>query len=119
MRSRTVSVPVPVAGQSKCLIASVRAQVQAGKVRKAEPYSRRSPTATCCRPTKKPPARAKLKPAVLARYRKLKSELDGARISLTFVQTAVIYNDETRPPAIERVQLIIANVEKQLAQLVG
>ena len=105
------------------VIASVRAQVKAGKVKKEGGAVFKALTdgyqLSAYQKALQAPAKAKLKPAVLARYKKLESELDDARISLDFVQTAVIYTDETRPPAIERVQLIITNLEKQLAQLIA
>jgi hypothetical protein len=105
------------------VIASVRAQVKAGKVKKEGGAVFKALTDGYLLPAYQKaqlaPAKAKLRPAVLAKYKKLESQLDDAQISLNFVQTAVIYNDETRPPAIERVQLIVKDLEQQLAQLVA
>jgi hypothetical protein len=105
------------------VLATVKSQVRAGKIKKEGGAVFKALSDGYLLPAyqkaQQAPAKAKLKPAALARYKKLESELDDARISLNFVQTAVIYDDETRPPAVERVQLIIANLERQLAQLVA
>ena len=49
----------------------------------------------------------KASPALVARRKKLLSNLEDAVNSLAFVKTAVIYNDEIRPEAIGWVQAIV------------
>ena len=105
------------------VLATVQAQVKAGKVKKEAgavfkaltdsyllpPYrkARQAPVS----PT------AKAGPTLLAKRKKLLSALDDAHISLEFVKTAVIYNDETRPEAVGWVQAIVTDLEQQLGQL--
>ena len=60
-----------------------------------------------------PKVRAKSNPAAASQLKKLNSELEDARNSLRFVQTAVIYTDETRPAAVQEVQGRIAQLEQQ------
>lgn len=64
-----------------------------------------------------PKAKPKNNPAVANQLKKLKSELEDAHNSLRFVQTAVIYTDETRPAAIQEVQARIVQLEAQRNQL--
>lgn len=111
------------AGYVHFVVAAVRAQAKAGKVKKEGGAVFKALTDGYLLPAyhkaQQAPAKAKLRPAALTRCKKLESELADARNSLKFVQTAVIYNDETRPAAIERVQLIVTNLEKQLVHLVA
>lgn len=71
------------------------------------------------------PPQAKLKPkprntpAVTAQLRRLNSELEDAYNSLRFVQTAIIYTDETRITAVQEVQGRIAQLEQQRQQLMA
>lgn len=68
-------------------------------------------------PTTKAKPTAKRNPAVAAQLKKLLGELEDARNSLRFVQTAVIYTEETRPAAVLEVQQRIAQLEQQRQQL--
>lgn len=105
------------------VIATVRDQVRAGKVKKEGGAIFKALSDGYLIPAyqkaRQAPVKARLKPAQLTRYKKIVSELEDTRNSLNFIQTAVIYNDETRPAAIESVQAIISQLELQLAQLVA
>lgn len=69
------------------------------------------------------PAQTKLKPkprnspAVAAQLRRVNSELEDAHNSLRFIQTAIIYTDETRATALKEVKTRIAELEQQRQQL--
>lgn len=55
--------------------------------------------------------------AISSQRKKLLGELEDAYNSLRFIQTAVIYNDDTREAAATEVQEKIKQVEKQIASL--
>jgi hypothetical protein len=52
---------------------------------------------------------------VSAQRKKLLSELEDAHNSLRFIQTAIIYNDDTRLVASAEVQAKIKQIEEQLS----
>jgi hypothetical protein len=60
-------------------------------------------------------SKKKINPALTAQRKKLLSELEDAHNSLKFIQTAVIYNDETRLIALNEVQAKISQLENQLS----
>ena len=105
------------------VITTVRDQVKAGKVKKEGGAVFKALSDGYLIPAyqkaKQAPIKARLKPMQLTRYKKIVSELEDARNSLKFIQTAVIYNDDTRPLAIESVQSIITQLEQQLSQLIS
>ena len=110
-------------GYIQFVLVQVRAQVKAGKVKKEAGAVFKALTDGYLLPAyqkaRQAPASAKVKasPALLAKRKKLLSNLEDALNSLEFVKTAVIYTDETRPEALERVQAIVTDLEQQLAQL--
>lgn len=66
------------------------------------------------------PNRPKMPAAALAaQRRKLLAELEDARNSRRFVETAILYTEATRPAALAEVQARIEQVEAQLRQLEG
>jgi hypothetical protein len=67
----------------------------------------------------KPKPKPRNSPAVAARLKKITSELEDAHNSLRFVQTAIIYTDETRAIALQEVQTRIAELEQQRQQLMA
>ena len=110
-------------GYIQFVLVQVGTQVKAGKVNKEAGAVFKALTDGYLLPAyqkaRQAPASAKVKasPALLAKRKKMLSNLEDARNSLEFVKTAVIYNDETRPEAFERVQVIVVDLEQQLAQL--
>jgi hypothetical protein len=60
-------------------------------------------------------SKKKSSPTLLAQRKKLLSELEDARNSLRFIQTAIIYTDDTRLAAAAEVQTKISHLEKLLA----
>ncbi len=105
------------------VLVQVRAQVKAGKIKKEAGAVFKALSDGYLLPAyqkaRQAPASAKVKasPALLAKRKKLLSNLEDALNSLEFVKTAVIYTDETRPEALVRVQAIVTGLEQQLAQL--
>jgi len=65
------------------------------------------------------PAKTNLRAARATQQRKLASELEEAHKSLTFVTSAAIYTDETRPAVLAQVQSKISLLEQQLRHLVA
>lgn len=59
----------------------------------------------------------RLSPSATAQRKKMLSELEDARNSLRFIQTAVIYTDDTRAGAMAEVQAKIAQLTQQLTTL--
>lgn len=49
--------------------------------------------------------------------KRVASELEDAHSTLNFVTSAAIYTDETKPDAIEQMQVTIHRLQEQLAQL--
>jgi hypothetical protein len=110
-------------GYIEFVLDTVRAQVKAGKVKKEsgavfkaltdgyllEEYHRA--------PLAAPAARSKASPALASQRKKLLSGLEDARNSLKFVQTALLYTDETRPGAIAQVQARIEELQQRLQAL--
>lgn len=62
---------------------------------------------------------ARKRPATVPRREKLIDELEDARTSLRFVQTATSYTDEARTAAVAIVEAKIAGLEEQLRPPVG
>lgn len=60
-------------------------------------------------------SKKKPSPSASLQRKKLLSELEDAHNSLRFIQTAVIYNDDTRAVAVAEVQAKINRIEKQIA----
>jgi len=119
------------------VLATVRAQVQEGKVKKEAGAIYKALTDNYLLPaylkTKLAPA---AKPAKLAKSgqtafftksglsvegerRRLLSGLEDARGTLAFVRTSEVYTEQTRPEAIASTQAAIADLEQQLAQIGG
>jgi hypothetical protein len=119
------------------VLATVRAQVQGGKVKKEAGAIYKALTDNYLLPaylkTKLAPA---AKPAKLAKSgqiafftksglsvegerRRLLSGLEDARGTLAFVRTSEVYTEQTRPEAIASTQAAIADLEQQLAQIGG
>jgi hypothetical protein len=63
------------------------------------------------------PAKGRPSASVAAQRKKVEDQLADARNSLQFVQSAIIYTDETRPAAVAQVQATIQELEAQLASL--
>lgn len=106
---------------------TVKGQVQAGKIKReggavfkalVEGYLLPAHRKAQLR-AEKNQFKAKSTPASAAQLKKLNGELEDAHNSLRFVQSAVIYNDETRPAALREVQQRIEQLEQQRQQLVG
>lgn len=102
------------------VLAQVQSQVKAGKIKKeggavfkalADGY-----LLPDYRKAQQAPASTKVRnsAALASKRKRLLSELDEQRNSLAFVKSAVIYNDETRPEVVARVQAIIADLEQEL-----
>lgn len=110
-------------GYVQYVLAAVKAQVKTGKVKKEAGAVFKALTdgylLPAYRKAQQAPASAKVKasPALVAKRKKLLSNLEDALNSLEFVKTAVIYNDETRPEAIGRVQAVVNDLQQQLNQL--
>lgn len=111
-------------GYVRFVLATVSAQVLAGKVKKeggavfkalADGYLLPAYHKANRRPA---PAKAKGSPALAGKRKKLLSELDDNYKTLEFVRTAPIYTDETRPAALADVGVIIAKNEAALAALI-
>ena len=60
-------------------------------------------------------SKKKPNPSANPQRKKLLGELEDARNSLRFIQTAIIYNDDTRAVATAEVQAKIDQIEKQIA----
>jgi hypothetical protein len=107
-------------GYVRYVLDTVKSQVRTGKIKKEggavfkalsdgyllPEYQQKLSAST----TKK-----KVNPALTAQRKKLLGELEDARNSLRFVQTAIIYNDDTRIVALAEVQAKITQLEKQLS----
>jgi hypothetical protein len=112
-------------GYVRYVLHTVKSQVQAGKIKReggavfkalvdgyllpAYHKEQQRQNASPVKPKLKP----KSSPAIAAQLRKINSELEDAHNSLRFVQTAVIYTDETRTTALQEVQQRIAQLEQQ------
>jgi hypothetical protein len=107
-------------GYVRYVLDTVKSQVLTGKIKKEGgavfkaltdcyllPDYQQKLTATV---SKKKPS-----PSASPQRKKLLSELEDAHNSLLFIQTAVIYNDDTRAVAVAEVQAKINHLEKQLA----
>jgi hypothetical protein len=116
-------------GYVRYVLHTVKSQVQAGKIKREggavfkalidgyllpayhKEQQRQNPSPV------KPKLKPRSSPAVATQLRKVTSELEDARNSLRFVQTAVIYTDETRATALQEVQQRIVELEQQREQL--
>jgi plasmid replication initiation protein len=106
-------------GYVRYVLDTVKGQVQTGKIKKEggavfkaltdgyllPDYQQKSTAAV---------RRKKSVPSANLHRKKLLTELEDARNSLRFIQTAVIYNDDTRAVAAAEVQAKIDQLEKQL-----
>jgi hypothetical protein len=105
------------------VLATVKAQVKAGRVKKEAGAIFKALTdgylLPAYRKTLLKPASAKVKttPALAAKRKKLLSELDDQRNSMEWAKTAIIYTDETRPAVLARINSLIVNLEQQLTDL--
>lgn len=118
------------------VLATVRAQVQGGKVKKEAGAIYKALTDGYLLPaylkTKLAPAAKPAKPAkfgqtallftksgvsVEGERRRLLSGLEDARGTLAFVRASEVYTEQTRPEAIASTQAMIADLEQQLAQI--
>ncbi|MBO0360842.1 replication initiation protein [Hymenobacter sp. BT186] len=116
-------------GYVRYVLDTVKSQVQAGKVKREggavfkalidgyllSAYHKEQQRHNSLQAKSKP--KPKNTPAVATQLRRLNSELEDAHNSLNFVQTAVIYTDETRITALREVQKHIAQLEQQRQQL--
>ncbi len=109
-------------GYVRYVLDTVKSQVHTGKIKKEGgavfkaltdgyllPDYQQQRTATV--------SKKKAGPAVSTQRKRLLSELEDAYNSLRFIQTAVIYNDDTRAVAATEVQAKIDQLEKQIASL--
>ncbi|MGI4734175.1 MAG: replication initiation protein [Janthinobacterium lividum] len=118
------------------VLATVRSQVQSGKIKKEAGAVYKALTDNYLLPaylkTKLAPAAKPTKPAksgqtallftksgvsVEGERRRLLSGLEDARGTLAFVKTSEVYNEQTRPEAIASTQATIADLEQQLARI--
>jgi len=106
------------------VLAAVHAQAQAGKVKKEAgamykalndgyllPAYQKAQQPAPSKPRARPSA------ALASQRKKLLSELEDARNSLSFFQTSLLYTDDTRPPLVQQVTEKIAQLTLQLQQL--
>ena len=102
------------------VLATVRTQVQGGKVKKEAGAIYKALTDGYLLPaylkTKLAPA-TKSGVSVEGERRRLLSGLEDARGTLAFVRTSEVYNEQTRPEAIASTQATIADLEQQLARI--
>jgi len=108
------------------VLATVQAQVQAGKIKREggavfKALNEGYLLAAYQKGQKGPllPSKSKTDPTIANKRTKLASELEDARNSLKFVQSAALYTDDTRPAALHEVQTRIGQLEQQLALLPG
>jgi len=105
------------------VLQSVQVQVDSGKVKKLAGAVFKALVDGYLLPayqkTKLIPAKPKARPsqALSSQRRRLQSELEDARNSLSFFQTSLLYTDETRPPLIAQVKSKIVELEQQLQRL--
>jgi hypothetical protein len=103
------------------VLAQVKKQVQAGRVKKEAGAVFKALSEGYLLPayqkSKRPAPRVKASPALSSQRKKLLSELEDARNSLAWAQTAIIYTDDTRPAAVATIRATIAGLEQQLQQL--
>jgi hypothetical protein len=118
------------------VLATVRSQVQGGKIKKEAGAVYKALTDNYLLPTylksKLAPATKPTKPAksgqtallftksglsVEGERRRLLSGLEDARGTLAFVKTSEVYTEQTRPEAIASTQAMIADLEQQLARI--
>ena len=116
-------------GYVRYVLDHVQAQVRAGKVKKEggavfkalvdgyllPAYHKLQH----CQPVLQARAGTRRHSATATQLKKVRAELEDARNSLRFVQTAVIYTDETRPAAVQQVAERIVQLERQLRELVA
>ena len=118
-------------GYVRYVLHTVKSQVQAGKIKREggavfkalvdgyllpayhKEQQRQNPSQV------KPKLKPRNNPAVAAQLRRVNSELEDAHNSFRFVQTAIIYTDETRATALQEVQQRITQLEQQRQQLMG
>jgi hypothetical protein len=107
-------------GYVRYVLDTVKSQVRTGKIKKEGGAVFKALTDGYLLPEYQQKLNAsvskkKNNPALTAQRKKLLSELEDAHNSLKFVQTAVIYNDDTRLVALNEVQAKINQLEKQLS----
>ena len=107
-------------GYVRYVLDTVKSQVRTGKIKKEGGAVFKALTDGYLLPDyqqKLNAAVTKKKPNASAspQRKKLLSELEDAHNSLRFIQTAVIYNDDTRAVAVAEVQAKINQIEQQLA----
>jgi hypothetical protein len=117
------------------VLATVRSQVQSGKIKKEAgavykalidnyllpPYlkTKLAPAAKPTKPAKSGQTALFTKSGVSleGERRRLLSGLEDARGTLAFVRTSEVYTEQTRPEAIASTQATIADLEQQLARI--
>jgi hypothetical protein len=118
------------------VLATVRSQVQGGKIKKEAgavykaltdnyllPAYLKTKLAPAAKPTKSVKSGqtahlfTKSGVSVEGERRRLLSRLEDARGTLAFVKTSEVYNEQTRPEAIASTQATIADLEQQLARI--
>ncbi len=110
-------------GYVSFVLATVQAQVKAGKVKNEGGAVFKALTEgymlQAYRKAKQVAATSKVKisPALASKRKKLLSELEDAYGSLQFAKTAVIYTDESRPGVLALIQDGITKLESQLREL--
>ncbi len=113
-------------GYIRFVVAKVQQQAQKGKVQKVggavykalvEGYLLTDYSRAQSKELVVPKPKPKAKPMTNQQRQKLLSELEDLRTSYSFVQTAPIYTNETRPEVLNRIQANIKAVEQRLAQL--
>lgn len=107
-------------GYVRYVLDTVKSQVRTGKIKKEGGAVFKALTDGYLLPDYKQKLTAavtKKKPSTSAspQCKKLLSELEDAHNSLRFIQTAIIYNDDTRAVAVAEVQAKINQIEKQIA----
>jgi hypothetical protein len=107
-------------GYVRYVLDTVKAQVQAGKVKKEGGAVFKALTDGYLLPGYQKAQKKQVpkhNPVLAAQRKKLVSELEDARNSLKFIQTAIIYNDETRPVAAQQVQERITKLELDIQRI--
>jgi len=108
-------------GYVRFVLATVQAQVAAGKIKRPAGAVFKALTAgyLLAEYQKSPQERpiSKTGTALAKKRQKLTSALADAKNSLSFVATAAVYTPDTRPAALAAVQATIAGLEAQLAAL--
>jgi hypothetical protein len=108
------------------VLQTVRTQADAGKVKKpagaifkalVDGYLLPAYQKTKLTPVMPSKTKTRTSQALTSQRRRLQSELEDARNSLSFFQTSLLYTDDTRPALVAQVKSKIAELEQQLQLL--